>query len=327
MGESIVFLIKGDDIVLFSGVIDCYEKGKINKTLEILDANKVKTVDYICLTHPDEDHCVGLDKIIKKSGSETYLVYPNGLFNLLIEESSRKKKDVKDSRVLKSIKELSGCLAKRKDSKTKSKRIMGCSGKNEIIALNEISFKSLSTGNRYPLIINTYTPISEIIDRYAAKHLLEKKAGKTSHNDLSIVTAIAIGDFKMLLCGDVEKDTLELWTRQWKPDDKIFFSGVIDYLKIPHHTSMGSEDLLQSLEKVGIFSNSVTTVFRKKSLLDVELLGRYKKKSDKVYCTGKVKQEKGKTKENWGIVKLTVDIFNRTMKSEVFSNACEVNKL
>ena len=37
--------------------------------------------------------------------------------------------------------------------------------------------------------------------------------------------------------------------------------------------------------------------------------------------------EKGKTKEDWGIVKLTVDIFNRTMKSEVFSNACEVNKL
>lgn len=131
----------------------------------------------------------------------------------------------------------------------------------------------------------------------------------------------------MLLCGDVEKDTLELWTRQWKPDDKIFFSGVIDYLKIPHHTSMGSEDLLQSLEKVVIFSNSVTTVFRKDGLPDAELLRRYKKKSDKVYCTGKVKQEKGKTKEDWGIVKLTVDIFNRTMKSEVFSNACEVNKL
>ncbi|MFQ9298158.1 MAG: hypothetical protein ACLR4X_07020 [Clostridia bacterium] len=319
MGESILFFIKGDNVVLFSGVIDCFEKENVNKTLEILDANQVETVDFICLTHPDEDHCKGLDKIIKKSGSETYIIYPNGLFRVIEEKGN------KNAGVLKSVEELSKCLAKRKDDITKSKKIIGCSGKKEIISDNKISFKSLSTGNTYPFIINTYTPVSEIIDRYSAKSLLGLKAGETSYNNLSIVTAIAIGDFKMLLCGDVENDTLELWTEEWNSDDEIFFSGVMDYLKIPHHTSRGSDILLQSLNKVRIFSNSVTTVFRNCSLPDEGLLKRYKNKSDKLYCTGKIKKEK--IRKDCGIVKMTVDIFNRSIKNEVFGDADEISEL
>lgn len=313
MGESIVFLIKGDDNVFFSGVIDCFENEKVNKTLEILRNNKVKKVDFICLTHPDEDHCKGLEKILNKAGSETYIIYPSNLLN----ETESYNDDV-----LKAVKKISKYIAMNKNNKNKPKEIRACIGKKEIISINKVSFKSLDTGNIYPLIINTYTPVSEIIDRYSAKRLLDKKAKKTSHNELSIVTAIAIGDFKMLLCGDVENDTLESWKKEWNSDDEIFFSGIIDYLKIPHHTSKGSDILLDSLNNVKFFSTSVTTVFRNSNLPNEDLIKRYKKKSDKLYCTGKMKKES--IKEDYGIVKLTVDIFNRTIEEKISKNVEEI---
>ena len=76
------------------------------------------------------------------------------------------------------------------------------------------------------------------------------------------------------------------------------------------------------MENIKLISNSVTTVFRNSKLPNKDLLKKYYKKSDKVYCTGDVD---GKNNiEEYGIVKLTVDIFNSTIKQERIANAVEI---
>lgn len=309
-----MFFIIGDGNVLFSGVIDCFEKEKINKTLELLQEKNIESLDFICLTHPDIDHCTGLEKILEKVNQQTYIIYPSNLLSDTKEYGEATKK---------SIEKISKYLAMNKNNSRKPNRIKSCVGRKEIIPVNKITYKNINTGYRYPLIINTYTPITGIIDKYWAKKFLDKKAKLTTHNELSIITAIAIGDFKMLLCGDAENETLELWKDEWNTDDQKFFSDVIDYLKIPHHTSMGSNLLLTTLDNIKIFSNSITTVFRKSNLPDKKLLKEYKKRSDRLYCTSHLEEEQNL--EDYGIVKLTIDIFNNTIKEETTSNVEEIN--
>ena len=97
----------------------------------------------------------------------------------------------------------------------------------------------------------------------------------------------------------------------------------MDYLKIPHHTSDGSDLLLESLDNIKIFSNSITTVFRSSHLPDEKMMKEYKKKSDKLYCTSHI--DKNQNLEDYGIVKLTVDLFNNTIKEEGTLNVEEFN--
>ena len=51
----------------------------------------------------------------------------------------------------------------------------------------------------------------------------------------------------------------------------------MDYLKIPHHSSDGSDLLLESLDNIKIFSNSITTDFRSSHLPKKEIMKKYKK--------------------------------------------------
>jgi beta-lactamase superfamily II metal-dependent hydrolase len=74
IGESIVFLIYCDSRVVYSGVIDSYEQ-EMNKAVEILERNNVNSLDFICWTHPDEDHSIGIDTLIEKYASENTTIY------------------------------------------------------------------------------------------------------------------------------------------------------------------------------------------------------------------------------------------------------------
>ena len=309
MGESIVFFIIGDGNVLFSGVIDCFENKLTNKTLEILKEKNIEIVDFICLTHPDADHCTGLEKILEKVGPKTYIIYPHNLLQ---------NTEDYDTAVKNGVKKIAEYLSMNKNNPQKTNRIISCSGKIEIIPQKRIMYQNIQTGYKYPLAISTYTPITTVIEKYPAKRLLEKRASLTTHNELSIITAIAIGDFKMLLCGDTENETLESWKECWNENDKNFFKDTIDYLKIPHHTSNGSNLLLESLNNVRIFANSVTTVYRSSNLPNKELIEKYKKRSNKLCCTGHI--EKTAVTDNYGVIKLTVDIFENTIKQEVTPN-------
>ena len=85
-GESILFLIKtieDKDVILYSGVIDSYENNGTNKTIELLECLNIKKLNFLCWTHPDIDHSLGIDTILQRyTNKETRVVLPDALLYL-----------------------------------------------------------------------------------------------------------------------------------------------------------------------------------------------------------------------------------------------------
>lgn len=63
-GESIVFFLKADNSVVYAGLVDCYQDDVGNEAIRLLEKADGKYFDFVCWTHPHEDHTVGMDSII-----------------------------------------------------------------------------------------------------------------------------------------------------------------------------------------------------------------------------------------------------------------------
>ena len=303
MGESIVILILADDIVRFSAVIDCYEVEECNLTLKILNEYSIKdTIDLICMTHPDKDHCKGLNKVLQKANKNTMILYPYHLFDDFCYDEDVKK----------SVLKISEYGLKNKNN-TNVPRLKPCAD-NLSIPIN-IKFINSTNQNIYPLEISTYSPVSEIIERPWARNYQERNySHKNSHNNLSIMLSIALGNFKTLFCGDIENDSINIVQRNLNEIDKLFFSKIIHVLKIPHHGSKESDKIFQLIDGTEI-SNSITTTYTSKNLPNESIINKYKSKSEKLYCTSDIYEEKNNV-YNYGVVETTMDIFKQTLRVE-----------
>ena len=62
-GESIVFFIKTDGYVVYTGLVDCYKTEEQNAVKAVLEKEQVERIDFVCWTHPHDDHTVGLDEV------------------------------------------------------------------------------------------------------------------------------------------------------------------------------------------------------------------------------------------------------------------------
>lgn len=308
-GEGIIIKILVDKQTIFCAAIDCYEIDDENKSLEIL--KQVSKIDLICLTHPDTDHCKGLEKVLQMSDEKTKILYP---INVL-DKNQRYSKSVESV-----LKEIAYYINMNKNNKKKPKIIACCENMN---IEDSIRFKDAKTGYSYPLEINTYSPVTEVIERKSANRYLELGQGRLDNNQYSIMASIVIGNFKMLFCGDIEDNTIEIVNSKIKQNNIKFFLGGIHYLKIPHHCSNSSTKMFELLSDIHTISNSITTVYRKRNLPDKEILEKYRKISDDIYCTSDV--ERKNNKEKYGIVKFTVNILEKTIKTEMMYNATQIN--
>lgn len=73
-GESSVVFIKYDSGIAFSIVVDCFCYQNKNKTVEILRNNNVKSIDYLCWSHPDYDHSQGMCDIFTEFVNEKTII-------------------------------------------------------------------------------------------------------------------------------------------------------------------------------------------------------------------------------------------------------------
>ena len=80
-GESIVTLFMDEhEHVFYTMVVDCYAKGDMNKTKELLDRFHVEHIDLLCWSHPDKDHSVGVDTLIENfCNDKSYILVPYGI--------------------------------------------------------------------------------------------------------------------------------------------------------------------------------------------------------------------------------------------------------
>lgn len=278
-GESILFFLRTDEGVIYSGVVDCYTYKSINKTIDLLKKENIEKIDFLCWTHPHDDHSLGIDKLLDlycDSNTKIWIsdIYPEDLE--LYSASSRN--------LYQKIKE----IIRRKKSNIKFAKD------------NTILDKFICQGlNSYSFEIQSFSPNSTIIAE-------NKEFGKAEKgNPYSIGLSVYVGRFNVMLAGDVENTTISRF-------DDTFFDSPIDYIKIPHHGSSTGDQLPIKLNEFGLKAPSVATsiIFIKHHLPQVDTLQKYKKwGTNEIYVTNSF--ENFENTENYGIIVTSFDVLEK----------------
>lgn len=290
-GESIVFFICEDTRIVYSGVVDSYET-KCNKTIQILEENSVDNLDFICWTHPDEDHSLGIDILLQRfANSNTKVIIPE---NISGDEYNY------NQRISETFNIIEENLRSRRDTfKVKS------ASDNKILeyftfdrgALGKEEFKILSIA-----------PNSQII----RKNEFNKNVKK---NDYSIALIITLGYFTIFLSGDIENKTIDKLELYSVPE-------IIDYIKVPHHTSSSSDKLLEFIDDSSC-EIACTTTYKNGStnLPDLRIVELYKTKAKNFYCVGKKEKDDD---QSYGIFKIECDILEKKLYLDLEGNAYSI---
>ncbi len=290
-GEAILFFIKSDNNICFSGLIDCYKTKDMDIVTYILKKKQIISLDFICWTHPDLDHSKGLKDVIDSYASRhTYIWIPESI-------------DTEDIVCSEEVKRLFISLKQYVISTEATLNVFSISDIKDMMAYNSLCF--INNINLYPLKLISYAPNSKIIRK---QNYLEKYI----KNDRSIFFVLALGKTRILFTGDVENDTI-------KQIPKEHFEQHVHILKIPHHGSSTSTKMLELIS--GNCDIACSTVYRKgnSSLPEAEVMEAYKEKSTELYCTGKSAPEQ--ESEKFGIVKVVTDVLKNSYSALPIGNA------
>lgn len=283
-GESIVVLFldkEEQNEVLYSIVIDCFSYKGLNKTDEILNSFSISNVDMLCWSHPDLDHTKGIDVIINKYCKDTTkIILPQGLNGKDYDVINYNKGDI--DIVNKIIK-----LNQRK------KKVQLTASVTPALyqPMEELGF--VDYPDKISVNIHALSPHSTLInERIGGDKKIEK-------NELSTVIFIEIGNsYKLVFCSDIENYSINNLKKS------CFEDAVL--VKIPHHTSMTSNNLLPMLRNGDDNMLGCTTVYTTHELPDPFLLNDYKNICSQVHTTG---TKKGNS-INFGIVEYTFDFYD-----------------
>ena len=301
-GESIVFFLKADGKVVYSGLIDCYEEDSENVALTLLANEKADYFDFVCWTHPHDDHTIGLDKVLINSCNNKTLFWMPPLIS---------KDDVDCSLTAQDIYET---LFKVLESKKKDK--MKVREASDAKILEKFECRGNASINPYIFEIRSFAPDTILLGELKAKKFF--KMG----NAYSIGLIINVGHFYVVLAGDVENKTIKCI-----PDFNFDIKGSIDYVKIPHHGSSTAGSLIDKFNSLGITAPAVatTTVYRIHNLPDKEMLQKYAMwgHNIEIYSTGDVDNAEKDIEKN-GRIRTSFDILEQRevpIETSLFGNA------
>ncbi|MGL4874535.1 MAG: hypothetical protein ACRC30_07795 [Clostridium sp.] len=289
IGESIIFFIYQGKKIVYSGVVDSYETD-YNKTIEILEKNNVKKLDFICWTHPDEDHSIGIDKLLLRfTDNKTKVIIPENISGEEYEYNER-------------ITETFKIIEENLKSRKKDTFTIRSASDNKI--LEYFTFDRGALGKEEFKIVSI-APNSQVVRKDEFNKGMKK-------NDYSIALIITLGYFTILLSGDIENKTIAKL-------DWFSIPEIIDYIKIPHHASSSSNKLL---DIIGNFSCGVacTTTYKNGStkLPDSKIIELYRNKAKNLYCVGKKDKDDD---QKYGIFELECDILSKSLYLRLEGNA------
>ncbi len=292
-GESILFLIKSKEDTLFCGVVDCYEYQNINKTIELLESENINRIDFLCWTHPDLDHSLGIDNLVERYiDINTQVILPEGISGDEIQYNDRVKK---------TFEKIDGLIKPRR-----GKRKYNVKSASDYKVLKRLTFRNYEEDIIFE--IRSIAPNSTIVRSRKQSKDIEK-------NDFSIALILSVGEINVLLAGDIENYTIKNF-EEWYIPEKI------DCLKIPHHTSKTSNKILNFIYPEYKCDIASTTVYRNNNLPDIDLINIYKDVTSEFYCTGSLVP----TNElyQFGIILMRFDILNKIYNVYLEGNAAQI---
>ena len=252
-GESALVLLYDGDEVVYSCVVDSFMLKDQTMPKVLLQGLGITHITDLFWTHPHDDHAMGISTLIDEFTPDCIYV-PSELHSLPSSTVSNE--------VLQKINTINGY-----DRRVKNHQKVISIGVN-----NTIHYEVLQVGAKIvPFEVFTVAPSIgkvrwNVIDN-----------AYNSLNDFSIVLSIVIGDFSILLTGDIQNRMI-----RYVNDDLCKDIPSPNLLKIPHH---GSKDSTSIFDLFGgdIIDMGVTTAKSSSRLPRQEALDIYSERCQHLY--------------------------------------------
>ena len=305
-GESIIFIVKSDSEIFYTGVIDSYEKDGMHKTVQLLKKLEIDRIDMLCWSHPDLDHSKGLEQLFSYLDENSVFVIPT----MVIEYNAKIKDNFKEIWYFLENEQLNIGEQRRRKYKAKNCAIQYIS-KNTIVEKLPCRF-FVKDSKKYQFEISCFLPDSK--SAYTGEFNLRA----IEENGFSVGLVLQLGEFCAVFASDCNDKYIKLI-------DRMQFTEYCDFLKIPHHGSGTSTSILEYFqEAIGHGANievATVTVYTKR-LPKEEAIDLYKKASNHVFFTN----QNTLKKNSYGIIKVTVDVTDDDMvySHKFYGNAGEI---
>lgn len=288
-GESIIFRIVDKDRTKYCLVVDCYKLKKRNVTLEFLkDKYHVSCINMLCWTHPHIDHARGLSELMTEMcNMKTEYILPAHFYN----EPNRDLITINDKSEKATVDEIFRVNHITKLSSTNVE--VKASQYNQLE-----SFDMMYGTTPIPVTIYALTPISSILG-----DSVKADVHDLNPNELSVSLLVDVSGYRVFLGADAIKNHIEKMNTSLLKDCK--------FVKIPHHGSSTSEELLNYLPpSIDIACSTVYHI--KGDLPERSVIDKYKAKG-KVYCTG----DYIKSNRHSGVLEFEISFPNDTVEYNV----------
>lgn len=208
-GESIVLKLPDGRW----GVVDCHAASpadsSTNPTSQFLKSRGVETLWFVCLTHPHDDHFLGMAKLIEEFKPREFW-----RFGCLSQEQIRN---------LIRYQELQSCRSQDEELSRSArelmdlfKRVRAGVGDKTLTVRHVASLMSLhpvSSINSEPFRIECLSPTGSQVERYEGSILdcigpdgrIARKLSRSGHNAISVVLRIVYGRARVILGGDLDR--------------------------------------------------------------------------------------------------------------------------
>lgn len=293
-GESSLFILHtAAGNILYSLVIDCYEKNSKETDRILSEWHLEERVNLIVWTHPHDDHSIGMDRIIEKySNKSTKICTANVLTG-----------GQKYSKECQKIVSYLHLLNKGKESIYR-KKINSLCHFPEI--LDRIEFNGENVIKKVEILC--IAPFSYL----GGMQGLNKKPNINQMGIACIVKVLLNSEcVNFMFAGDMDHATIEALNNEAEEEN---IPRIYNYIKIPHHGSADAKNMIEFLSTSGEKKSeyATTSVFKDKKLPVMNVLQRYKKVAEEVACTSDVENEKYGT----GIIHLDYNLNDLSVKKE-----------
>ena len=255
-GESIVFVLYGDKRIIYSCVVDSFVQNDRVVPKDLLYGLGVDKITDLFWTHPHDDHSNGLVELIETFTPQSIYI-PIELQRL--PENNRSL----SASVLEHINKYKGYDRRCKHQP----RVQG-------LAANMYLYNEYLSVGQYAVAFQLFAaaPCSGKVRKNAVD------GNYSTLNDYSVVLELIVGDFSVFLTGDVQNRMVGFMSEELSmsiPTPNI--------LKIPHHGSKDSTDIINLFSDDWLTDIAVTTAKRSSDLPRDEALQYYNSCCEKVF--------------------------------------------
>lgn len=245
-GESVVVSMPGDRW----GVVDCYtsrlDSPELNPTVHFLRANSVSKLEFLCLTHPHDDHYRGMTHVLDAFPVDCFWqfpVLPHPVMRQLIDHDLWDAEESQDRERQETAQELVNIFG-RVNALGKSKKI-----RRELLNIGQQMYDS--DGVRIVAVAPSGDQTFRYVDRlckcFNPDGTVKERLQISAHNMISAALVVEFGATRILLGGDVE-------TNGWQDSLSRFGEYLaVHAAKVSHHGSTNGycEGLWSALSRRG----------------------------------------------------------------------------